>query len=449
MTRAIWVLLSLWMGLGLAQGFSGTFVTQGQNGPITLSLQQTGNQVRGSLRGNGVRFTLEGQLQGDEVLGLVRDAQGAMYVLLYFEGPKLQMILAEIDPSSREPVPGTEQEIAFSRTSVAQTPSPNPPSPSPSPPANPPAKPQTNPLAPAQTPAPAGASSFQTELRDGGQYAAGSRVGSRAHGVAFSVPPGFKGQTSGSLTVLGDGQGVGALLLPMYGAELADAVSILSSPLHLTEESALNPQGQPQVQGNRVTVRYAGRLGDVQAVAIGMAVVQQGSALVIQVMTDAAQQARLNQVAQALMGSVGFFAPTGVAQRQQVTALFTGKQVGTFSYNQTSGASSQSSLDLCGNGAYAYQGASERPWQTAYRSSGGSFTFNSTNAQAMGVFPGSYASNQHQGRWRIVLLGRDWLLVLRAQDGQLYTRTLSNLERRFPFLDDKEVASFGPSPRCR
>ncbi|WP_337867760.1 hypothetical protein [Meiothermus sp.] len=104
------------------------------------------------------------------------------------------------------------------------------------------------------------------------------------------------------------------------------------------------------------------------------------------------------------------------------------------------------------NGAYAYQGSAERPWQTAYRTSGGSFTLNPADSApggSMGILPGSYSANQHQGRWRVVLFGTEWLLVLRAQDGQLYTRVLSNLDKRFPFFDGKEVASFGASNRCR
>lgn len=537
MVIQLWVALVVWLGFAQAQDFSGTFITQGQNGPITLSLQHSGNQVRGTISGNGARFTLEGQVNGDEALGLLRDGQGAMYFLLYFEGDQLILQLAEIDPATRNPVPGTERAIPFTRAQGAPPSAPSPqtgPS-NPNPPvsqpdwagrysgqnvaleltgaggryqgsitvsgaryavnaqaqgdrlngtfqaggrtymfelrrlgngfnlllngqnyvlqrqgggaANPPANPPAN--APAQ---PAGSPNFQVEVREGAQYAAGARLGSRAHGVAFSVPQGFRGQTAGSLTVLGDGQGIALLIIPVYGAEMADLVSVLSSPLELSEQAVLEAQGQPTVQGNRATVRYAGQLGNVQAVAVGMATLNQGSGLIVQALTDSAQQARMNQVIQNFMASVGFFAPTSANQLRQVAGYFAGKQVGTFSYSQVSGASSQSTLDLCSNGAYAYQGSAERPWQTAYRTSGGSFTLNPADSApggSMGILPGSYSANQHQGRWRVVLFGAEWLLVLMAQDGQLYTRVLSNLDKRFPFFDGKEVASFGASNRCR
>jgi hypothetical protein len=48
-----------------------------------------------------------------------------------------------------------------------------------------------------------------------------------------------------------------------------------------------------------------------------------------------------------------------------------------------------------------------------------------------------------------VAFGAECLLMLKAQDGPLYTRVLSNLDKRFPFFDGKEVASFGASNRCQ
>lgn len=251
-----------------------------------------------------------------------------------------------------------------------------------------------------------GSPNFQVEIRDGAQYAAGARLGSRPHGIAFSVPQGFRGQTAGSLTFFGDGQGVALLVIPVYGAEMPDLVSVLANPLELSEQAVLEAQGQPVVQGNRATVRYAGLLGNVQAVASGVAILNQGSGLIVQGLTDSAQQARMNQIVQNFVASVGFFAPSGANQLRQVTGYFAGKQVGTFSYSQVSGASSQSTLDLCSNGAYAYQGSAERPWQTAYRTSGGSFALNPADSApggSMGILPGLYSANQHQGHWRVVL----------------------------------------------
>lgn len=526
------VLLVAWLwGWALAQEFSGTFTTQGQNGAVVLNLKQSGTKVQGSLSGNGAQFSLEGQLQGDEVLGVLRDNQGALYVLLYFEGSQLMMTLAEIDPSSRDPVPGSERELVFSRSQSSTNPNP-PPNPSAAGPdfsgrystqgmalelkrngvnysgsislqgktypisgsvsanklnggfkvgstnyiyvatlnanklslqyggktyiltkttaatnSQPNPKPQA-PVAAAQ-PQPTGASSYQTEMRAGGQYSANARIGSKIHGVALTVPAGFKGQTNGSLTVLGDGQGTGVLVIPLLGVQMNELVSLLASPIQLTDQTALEPQGSPLVQGSRASVRYAGEANGLQIVGLGMALVSNGRAVVFQAITDAAQSAQLERTAQALLASIGFLSAQGSTQLNQAAAVLTSKQIGTFSYSQVSGASSQSTLELCGNGSYAYQGESERPWQAAYRSSGGSFTLNSAGGDIMGMVPGSQSSNQHQGQWRMVLLGSDLLLVLRSQEGQVYVRSVTNLSARFPFLDGKEVGSFGSSQRCR
>lgn len=98
-----------------AQQFSGTFVAQGQAGPITLTLQQAGAHVTGTLSGNGVVFQIEAQPEDEStIVGTAANAQGRLFFQATLEGGQLATIFVEPGPDG-QPNYDTAQELAFTR----------------------------------------------------------------------------------------------------------------------------------------------------------------------------------------------------------------------------------------------------------------------------------------------------------------------------------------------
>ncbi len=90
-------LTALVFTLALAQNYSGTYVMQGQKGPVTLTLQQSEEGVQGVLQGGGVSFKLEGAIDKEGVYGVVYSEQGELYFEMVAQGDKLQLTLAPFD----------------------------------------------------------------------------------------------------------------------------------------------------------------------------------------------------------------------------------------------------------------------------------------------------------------------------------------------------------------
>jgi len=115
--KRVWVALAWVLVIVLAQDYSGTYVMQGQKGPVTLTLAQSGEQVTGRLEGGGVAFNLEGAVDEQGVYGVVYSEQGELYFELAVQGDKLQLILAPFDPQTGKPDP--EQAVQYLMTKQA------------------------------------------------------------------------------------------------------------------------------------------------------------------------------------------------------------------------------------------------------------------------------------------------------------------------------------------
>jgi len=129
----VWVALVWVFIIAFAQNYSGTYVMQGQKGPVTLTLAQSGEQVSGRLEGGGVAFNLEGAVDDEGVYGVVYSEQGELYFELAVQGNQLQLILAPFDPDTGKPDPDravqylmTRQAAGGGNNPLAQPAKPNP-----------------------------------------------------------------------------------------------------------------------------------------------------------------------------------------------------------------------------------------------------------------------------------------------------------------------------------
>ncbi len=101
-----------------AQGIAGTYAGTGTNGPITLTLTQQGNQVRGSLEGGGATFQVEGQADGSDVVGVATSREGSLYLEARVEGAQLRLIMASMG-ANMQPDYQNAREITLSRGGAA------------------------------------------------------------------------------------------------------------------------------------------------------------------------------------------------------------------------------------------------------------------------------------------------------------------------------------------
>jgi hypothetical protein len=103
-----------------AQGFTGTFVAQGQAGPITLVLQQAGaGKVAGTLSGNGAVFQVEAEPEeATTIVGTATGQQGRLFFQATLDGERLAVIFVEPGPDGT-PNYQTAQELAFVRQGAA------------------------------------------------------------------------------------------------------------------------------------------------------------------------------------------------------------------------------------------------------------------------------------------------------------------------------------------
>jgi hypothetical protein len=103
-----------------AQGFTGTFVAQGQAGPVTVALQQAGGgKVTGTLSGNGAVFQVEGEPEeATTIVGTATGQQGRLFFQATLQGDQLVILFVEPGPDG-SPNYETAQELAFVRQGAA------------------------------------------------------------------------------------------------------------------------------------------------------------------------------------------------------------------------------------------------------------------------------------------------------------------------------------------
>lgn len=101
-----------------AQSLAGSYVYDGPNGRVTLSLtQDSPTHLRGTMLGtNGLRFQLQGQIVNGRATGSVSTDQGSGYFAAGFEGGTLVMVVAELDPATQQPRLDQGWRLDFRRT---------------------------------------------------------------------------------------------------------------------------------------------------------------------------------------------------------------------------------------------------------------------------------------------------------------------------------------------
>lgn len=93
-----------------------------QGAPIVLVLEADGpGKIKGSLSGNGVSFTVQGEIGQDGVVGTMRGSTGSAIFEAAREGAQLALILVEIGRDGR-PDPATARELMFTAAAVGAAP---------------------------------------------------------------------------------------------------------------------------------------------------------------------------------------------------------------------------------------------------------------------------------------------------------------------------------------
>lgn len=99
-----------------AQDFTGSYAFAPPGGTaITLILRQThAGQITGTLTGNTV-FDVQAQVRNGQLVGYASTPNGRLYIEGQFQGPDLQMAMAEVGPDGR-PLVQTARTVMFART---------------------------------------------------------------------------------------------------------------------------------------------------------------------------------------------------------------------------------------------------------------------------------------------------------------------------------------------
>jgi hypothetical protein len=286
--------------------------------------------------------------------------------------------------------------------------------------------------------------SSKAELREQAQYKAGTRVNSSQHGVSFVVPQGFKGATTQGITVLGNGRsdanGVNILIVPFVGATINDVYALMSKPIDYGQIS-FQPTDTGTTNASRVTFHYSSN----QYSAVGVSVLGKGNGLSVQVIGFASNP-NLEKLAMAMVNATKFSSASLNKTLQTIRQGFSGKYLFAYSYsgttNNTGSFSSESKRqwDLCSNGRYFFEGTSESAFNVQLPNNG------DTEGSAGGA---SQNQDGSSGRWKILIVGNGVALILFKDDQTVGLHLLTNLDRKIPFLNGKELGSFGTSNKCR
>ncbi len=284
----------------------------------------------------------------------------------------------------------------------------------------------------------------KAELREQAQYKAGTRVNSSQHGVSFVVPQGFKGATTQGITVLGNGRtdasGVNVLIFPFVGANLNDIYALMSKPIDYGQLS-FSPTDSGSGNANRVMFHYSSNAYN----AVGVSVLGKGNGLSFQVI-GFASNADLEKLALAMANASKFSSASLNSTLQTIRTGFSGKYLFAYSYSGTTSntgsfsSESKRQWDLCSNGRYFFEGRSESAFNVQLPNGG------DTTGSAGGA---SQNQDGSSGRWKILIVGNGVALILFKDDQTVELHLLSNLDRKMPFLNGKELGSFGASNKCR
>jgi len=124
MRRMPWfVLLALFSCSVLAQSYSGTYVTQNQQGgAVMLSLRQDAQKrVTGTLSGNGSTFQVQGEIKPSGLVGTVTGNGATLFIAAELEGKQLKLVLVEPGPGGK-PNLNSARQLVMTRSGAAGAP---------------------------------------------------------------------------------------------------------------------------------------------------------------------------------------------------------------------------------------------------------------------------------------------------------------------------------------
>lgn len=398
-------------------GFAGTYQLNTESGPITLTLQQAGSQVSGTLQLGGFTYPLEGQVDDVGMFGVVNTGDGELYFEAEVSGADLYMIMAQVDPNTGSPDPATAGEYLFTRVAGSGSEA--------APPAAKATRPQTGTQAgtqpgtppssgqPAQPGTPSTAQPAGTQpAQVGTRYESGSRVGSDAAGVSFVVPGGYYAGYHPDLNlfvVLSDTAPGLVAVSALSSIDKEEAIAELSASFE-SSDGMLVPQGQPSVTGHEVRARFSlvGSGGARYLYLMGVGG-PAGNVLILAGLGAPQEQAAVDALVEGMARSAAITAPTR-ASATAAAGQLAGVQLRRSSSRSQAGLSdgyvdhAAIELDLCSNGKYAYLSSSQVS-VSVYGQDGGSVGGTSSSAE------------EDQGQWSVEsgLLGP--VIVLRSQWG--------------------------------
>jgi len=352
-----------------------------------------------------VTMTVEGVTDADGTYGIIYDDEGGMYFMAELAAGGLRLTLYDADANG-DPVESSARALDFER--VVGAPGTRP--------ANPLAPPDgALPSPPTTTTAPP-ESGAVVDLRAGAQLAAGERVRNANVGASLVVPPGWQAWVADEpllpLYVASQTQPGMAVVLTTHGVSLAQFERVLSEAIELEEDAVLRPVGPPQVQGDRVDVRYAAASG----VGVGLARTGAGAGVIMLYIGGAGQEAVGAALLDAMAASVRFEA-AAAADLQRARQDWAGYRMWTYHYGSGGGASDgglggrwsgefEAQWDLCADGRYLHDGRTEQ----------GSFAATAaTSGLASGTqFFGGVDTNawSGRGRWTFAAIGDRVALLL-------------------------------------
>jgi hypothetical protein len=247
------------------------------------------------------------------------------------------------------------------------------------------------------------------------------------------------------------------MVLPFLGATGTDVVALMSRPLEVAQGVSLQPTGAARASGNRLTLKYVANTAQGQIIATGVAVLGKGNGAALYVFSDGTQAAAVDRLASNLAAGVTFSTATATATLQQARQALSGKSLNFFSYSSLPGGtytgssdrSSSRTWNLCSDGTYAYEGSSENRFTLLNPPAVDGSSFG-VSPDRVGVASGN--GNANAGRWRLIAVGDNLVLLFYAGDGSVDDYLVTNLERRggkLPYLDGQELSSFGQSNACR
>ena len=103
-----------------AQTFAGRYAFQSPQGPVALTLEQSGSQVAGVLDGaNGMAGNIRSSIDDGRAIGTIDLGQATGWIAMGFQGATLIAIIAEIDPSTGQPDLDNGYRLDFTRTGAA------------------------------------------------------------------------------------------------------------------------------------------------------------------------------------------------------------------------------------------------------------------------------------------------------------------------------------------